>query len=208
MLAIVDYKAGNLTSVALALHEIGQQCAVTDDKDTILAAERIIFPGVGSAGTAMRQLKALGLDSVMREAFNRGTPIMGLCLGTQIILGYSEEQDAACLDLIAGRTVRFPADMQEPDGRRLKIPHMGWNKIAVRKAHPVLAGVDPLDEFYFVHSYYPRPADPGMVLATCEYGVEFPAAVGVKNLFAVQFHPEKSSRVGLKLLANFCEWRP
>lgn len=206
MLAIVDYKAGNLTSVALALHEIGQQCVITDDKDTILTAERIIFPGVGSAGTAMQKLVDLGLDGVMRTAFAKGTPIMGLCLGTQIILSYSEEQSADCLDFIAGRTVRFPADMQGPDGRRLKIPQMGWNRIAVRKEHPVLAGVDHLDEFYFVHSYYPQPADPAMVLATCEYGIEFPAAVGIKNLFAVQFHPEKSGRAGLRMLRNFCDW--
>lgn len=208
MLVIVDYKAGNLTSVALALREVGRECLITDDKKEILAAERIIFPGVGSAGTAMGQLKDLGLDTVMREAFAKGTPIMGLCLGTQIILGYSEEQDAACLNLIEGRTVRFPADMYGPDGRRLKIPQMGWNKISLCKAHPVLADVDPLDEFYFVHSYYPQPADSAMVLATCEYGIEFPAAVGVKNLFAVQFHPEKSGRAGLRMLRNFCDWRP
>lgn len=208
MLVIVDYKAGNLTSVALALQEIGQECLISDDKKAILAAERIIFPGVGSAGTAMSQLKDLGLDIVMREAFAKGTPIMGLCLGTQIILGYSEEQETACLDLIEGRTVRFSADMYGSDGCRLKIPQMGWNKISLCKPHPVLADVDPLDEFYFVHSYYPQPADSAMVLATCEYGIEFPAAVGVKNLFAVQFHPEKSGRAGLRLLRNFCDWRP
>lgn len=204
----MDYKAGNLTSVALAMEAIGQECRVTDNKDEILTAERIIFPGVGSAGTAMRQLKALGLDDVMRKAFAQGTPIMGICLGTQIILGYSEEQNTQCLGLLAGRTVRFPGNMQGPDGRRLKIPHMGWNKIAIKQAHPVLAGVDPADEFYFVHSYYPRPQDDGMVLATGDYGVEFPAAVGFKNLFAVQFHPEKSGCAGLNMLRNFCQWRP
>lgn len=208
MLAIVDYKAGNLTSVALAMQEIGQECCVTDNKDVILKAERIIFPGVGSAGTAMAQLKALGLDSVMREAFAQGTPIMGICLGTQIILSFSEEQDAECLGLVDGSTVRFPNEMPGPDGRRLKIPHMGWNKITVKVQHPVLADVDPGDEFYFVHSYYPQPKDTGMVLAVSEYGLEFPAAVGVKNLFAVQFHPEKSGRAGLKMLSNFCSWRP
>lgn len=208
MLAIVDYKAGNLTSVALALQEIGQECRITDDKDEILTAERIIFPGVGSAGTAMSQLKALGLDAVMRAAFDKGTPIMGLCLGTQIILGYSEEQNVDCLNLIEGRTTRFPANMHIPGGRRLKVPQMGWNKIAVCRTHPVLADVTPLDEFYFVHSYYPQPDDPAMILAMCEYGIEFPAAVGVKNLFAVQFHPEKSGRAGLRMLRNFCDWRP
>lgn len=208
MLAIVDYKAGNLTSVALALHEIGRQAVITDDKNTILAAERIIFPGVGSAGTAIRQLRALGLDGVMREAFAKGTPIMGICLGTQIILDSSEEQDAVCLGLIEGRTLRFPAEMPGPDGRKLKIPHMGWNKIVVQQAHPVLKDVDSADEFYFVHSYYPQPSDQAMVLAVSDYGVAFPAAIGIKNLVATQFHPEKSGRVGLKLLSNFCEWRP
>lgn len=208
MLAIVDYKAGNLTSVALAMAEIGQDCRITCDKDEILAAERIIFPGVGSAGTAMEQLKALGLDDVMRRVFAQGTPIMGICLGTQIILSASEEQDAQCLGLIEGRTVRFPAHMQDADGRRLKIPHMGWNKISVTQPHPVLANVDPADEFYFVHSYYPQPLNSAMVLATGDYGVSFPAAIGVNNLFATQFHPEKSGRAGLQMLQNFCNWQP
>lgn len=208
MLAIVDYKAGNLTSVALAMRAIGQECRITDNKNEILAAQRIIFPGVGSAGTAMAQLKALGLDVVMHEAFAKGTPIMGICLGTQIILGSSEEQNAACLGLMEGRTVRFPGNMTGPEGRRLKIPHMGWNRISVKKAHPVLAGIDPYDEFYFVHSYYPKPQNASMVLAVSDYGMEFPAAVGINNLFAVQFHPEKSGRAGLNMLRNFCNWRP
>lgn len=206
MLAVVDYKAGNLTSVALALAAIGQECLITDDKDVIIRAERIIFPGVGSAGMAMTQLKALGLDDAMRRAFAAGTPIMGICLGTQIILSHSEEQDTVCLGLVDGRTVRFAGDMPDGESHKLKIPQMGWNKLRVLQAHPVLKDVDPLDEFYFIHSYYPQPTDPAMVLATSDYGVEFPAAIGWRNLFATQFHPEKSGRTGLQMLRNFFEW--
>lgn len=208
MLAVVDYKAGNLTSVALAMAEIGRECVVTDDPKTVLKAERVLFPGVGAAGTAMGNLKALGLDTAIRAAFAAGTPIMGICLGTQIILSFSEEQNTACLGLVPGKTLRFNAALTDAHGRKLKIPHMGWNQLTITRPHYILKDVDPLDEFYFVHSYYPQPDNADMVLATSDYGIGFPAAIGVKNLFATQFHPEKSGRAGLALLNNFCKWIP
>lgn len=208
MLAIVDYKAGNLTSVALAMAEIGQECVITDDPKAVLKAERVLFPGVGAAGTAMNNLKTLRLDTAMREVFAAGTPVMGICLGTQIILSFSEEQNTACLGLVPGKTLRFATDMTGADGHKLKIPHMGWNQLKITQPHFILKDVDVRDEFYFVHSYYPQPDNAAMVLATSDYGIEFPAAIGLKNLFATQFHPEKSGRVGLTLLNNFCKWTP
>jgi glutamine amidotransferase len=149
----------------------------------------------------MDTLKERQLDVALREAFELGTPILGICLGAQIVLSHSEEGDTPCLDLISGDCPRF-----RPTDRSLKIPHMGWNEIVVTQPHPVLEGVIEGDEFYFVHSYYPLPSDGSHIFASCEYGVDFPAAVGYRNLFATQFHPEKSGRIGLALLRNFCVW--
>ncbi len=201
MICIVDYNAGNLTSVKRALDHLGRPSAITPDPADVAGAERIIFPGVGRAGTAMAIIADRGLDAALREAFGKGTPILGICLGTQIILSRSAEDDADCLGLIAGECPRFA-----PDDPALKVPHMGWNAVRTTAAHPVLAGIADGDEFYFVHSYYPLPADEGNVLAVCEYGIEFPAAIGTANLVATQFHPEKSGRLGLELLENFCRW--
>ncbi len=203
MITIVDYKAGNLTSVRRALEAQGLPCRISADPETVRKAKRIIFPGVGAAGAAMAVLKERGLDSALKEAFQLGTPILGICIGCQIILSHSQEGDTPGLDLIPGECVRFR-------GREagLKVPHMGWNAVAVVRPHPVLAHLRPGDEFYFVHSFYPKPADPACVYAACEYGGTFPAAVGRDNLFAVQFHTEKSGPVGLRLLNNFAEWSP
>jgi glutamine amidotransferase len=149
----------------------------------------------------MATLRDRKLDVALREAFRLGTPILGICLGAQVVLSHSEEGDTPCLDLIPGSCPRFHFT-----DRSLKVPHMGWNEIAVTRPHPVLRDVKPGDEFYFVHSYYPLPHDPAHVLASCEYGVTFPAAIGYLNLFATQFHPEKSGRIGLDLVRNFCKW--
>ncbi len=203
MITIVDYQAGNLTSVRRALAALGISSQITADPELIRRAGRIIFPGVGAAGAAMAVLRARGLDEALTEAFRAGTPILGICLGCQVILTHSEEDDADCLNLIPGQTARFR--LADP---ALKIPHMGWNEVAVTRPHPLLAHLQPGDRFYFVHSYYPWPEHPNDVFAVCEYGITFPAAIGRDNLFAVQFHAEKSGPLGLQLLKNFAEWGP
>jgi glutamine amidotransferase len=202
MITIVDYKAGNLTSVKRALGALGFESRITSDPGQVRRAERIVFPGVGHAGTAMSVLKERGLDEALVEAVRGGTPTLGICVGCQIILTHCEEGDTPGLDLIPGECVRFRLD-----GTGLKVPHMGWNAVEVVRPHPLLAGMRPGDEFYFVHSYYPRPADASDVYAVCDYGGPFPAAVGRDNLFAVQFHTEKSGPVGLRLLQNFACWQ-
>ncbi len=214
MITLVDYKAGNLTSVRRALTHLGIPCQITADPDIVRRADKIIFPGVGAAGAAMSVLRERGLDSALKESFAQGTPILGICIGCQIILEHSEEDGAACLGLLAGRTVKFRQDLPSPlaplpmgEGpgvrERLKIPHMGWNAVTVTQPHPLLSHLHPGDEFYFVHSFYPQPTDPSQIYATCDYGGEFPVAIGRDNLFAVQFHTEKSGAVGLRVLENF-----
>jgi glutamine amidotransferase len=201
MITIVDYKAGNLTSVKRALDVLGIPNQISSDPQVVRKAKRIIFPGVGHAGAAMSVLKERGLDSALIEAVRSGTPTLGICIGCQIILSHSEEGDTPGLDLLSGECVRFR--IQEA---ALKIPHMGWNAVTVTQTHPILAHLRPGDEFYFVHSYYPRPTDPATIYATSEYGGSFPVAIGKDNLFAVQFHAEKSGALGLQLLKNFAEW--
>lgn len=201
MIFIIDYKAGNLTSVKRALDYLEIPNRFVDTGAGLRDAERIIFPGVGHAATAMAVLKERGFDVALREAFARGTPIMGICLGSQIVMSHSDEGDTPCLDLIAGNCPRF-----ELEDKSLKIPHMGWNAVTAMQPHPILQGLEPGDEFYFVHSYYPQPSDAANVYATCEYGITVPAAIGYKNLFATQFHPEKSGRIGLNMLRNFAQW--
>lgn len=201
MITIVDYKAGNLTSVKRGLEYLGLKNQISADPEIIRQAERVIFPGVGQAGAAMSALKEHGLDSALKAAFQRGTPILGICIGCQIILTHSQEADTPCLDLLPGACVRF--QLSDP---ALKIPHMGWNAVRVTQPHPILGHLRPGDEFYFVHSYYPLPDDPARIYATCDYGGSFPVAIGVDNLFAVQFHAEKSGPLGLKVLENFANW--
>jgi glutamine amidotransferase len=206
----VDYKAGNLTSVQRALNHLGIPSRITADPEQVRRSDKIIFPGVGAAGAAMDVLRERGLDSALKESFAKGTPILGICIGCQIILDSSEEDDANCLGLLPGKTVRF----RQPVGAEqcsaptpIKIPHMGWNAVSVTQPHPLLAHLRPGDEFYFVHSFYPRPADPTQIYAISDYGGEFPVAIGRDNLFAMQFHTEKSGAVGLRVLENFANWR-
>ncbi len=208
MIAIIDYDAGNLTSVARAITYLGYDNGVTRDVQQILAAERIIFPGVGAAGSAMASLKQLEIDAALREAFQRGTPILGICLGTQIILEYSEENQTPCVGLVPGAVRAFSPDIRDANGARLKIPQMGWNRISPQQEHPVLAGVKTSDEFYFVHGYYPDPSRPEHIVAKTAYGIDFASVIGYRNLIATQFHPEKSGRPGLAILDNFCHWTP
>jgi glutamine amidotransferase len=207
-IAIIDYNAGNLTSVARAVAHLGHPCRVTHDVGEIRSAPRIIFPGVGAAGAAMSSLKRAGLDAVIRERFEAGIPVLGICLGTQVIMGASEENDTPCLGIVAGSVRSFPPGLRDADGRALKVPHMGWNRLRVRRPHPLLAGIGPEDEFYFVHGYFPTPEDAEVVVATTDYGLEFASVLGYRNLAATQFHLEKSGRPGLRMLDNFCNWNP
>ncbi len=201
MITIIDYNAGNIRSVLRACAEVGAKAAITSDPGIVAKAEKIIFPGVGAAPSAMAYLKKTGLDKALTKAFRSGVPILGICLGAQIVLDSSEEGDQKCLGLIPGKTVRFRLK-----DKALKIPHMGWNEVKVVKPHPLLDGIKAGDEFYFVHSYYPQPADQNNVYAVADYGGDFCCALGYKNLFAVQFHAEKSGRLGLEMLARFARW--
>jgi glutamine amidotransferase len=201
MVTIVDYNAGNLRSVQRACAAVGIRSELTQDPGVVARADQIIFPGVGAARSAMETLRRCGLDDAIRAAYARGTPILGICLGTQIVLERSEEGDVATLGLLAGATVRFR--LTNP---RLKVPHMGWNEVRLVKPHPLLAGIEPGDEFYFVHSYYPDPTNPECVYATADYDGPFCCALGQHNLFATQFHPEKSGSLGLALLERFARW--
>lgn len=207
MFAIVDYRAGNLASVARAVDYLGFRCKITDNVRDIMSSNGIIFPGVGAAGKAMDIMRNLGLDDILREAYLKGMPILGICLGTQIVFEHSEEDGAQCLGLLPGLVRRFP-DILIEDGCRLKVPHMGWNRVDWVAEHPVFSGLMPEWEYYFVHSYYPEPRVQGLTAGVTGYGITFTSAVASENLVAVQFHLEKSGRPGLQILANFCKWRP
>ncbi len=210
MIAIIDYKAGNLTSVARAISHLGYPVEVTHDIDRIRSAERVIFPGVGAAGSAMNNLQELGLDKIIQEVYDAKKPVLGICLGTQIIFKESEEDNGtSCLGIVPGRVKKFPEPLME-DNKKLKIPHMGWNRVEFQGDHPVFADLDPEFEYYFVHAYYPEVEESAqdIIAGTTLYGFRFTSAVAMNNLVAVQFHPEKSGKGGLKILDNFCQWRP
>jgi glutamine amidotransferase len=201
MTVIVDYDAGNLASVLRACKEVGLAARISAAPADIRAAERVIFPGVGAAGSAMRSLTANGMDRALIDVFRAGTPMLGICLGLQISLEHSEESDTATLGIVPGEVRRFRLD--DP---ALKVPHMGWNAVRVVRPHPVLAGIEEGDEFYFVHAYRPLPARADDVLAESVYEGPFCCALGCGNYVATQFHPEKSGRAGLRLLERFAAW--
>ena len=201
MLVIVDYKAGNLRSVQRACSEVGIKAVISGDPEVVRVAGKVIFPGVGAAGPAMKSLSEEGIDEAIKEVFLKGTPILGICLGLQVSLDFSEENKTKTLGLVAGRVKKFRFDQKE-----LKIPHMGWNSIRLIKSHPVLNQIEPDDEFYFVHSYYSLPENEESVFALTEYEHEFASVIAKDNFVATQFHPEKSGRVGLRVLNNFSVW--
>jgi glutamine amidotransferase len=208
MIAIVDYRAGNLTSVQRALDALGFASRITADPKEVQNAQRIVFPGVGAAGEAMRNLRELGLDTVIKEQVSQGKPFLGICLGYQVLFEHSDENDVDCLGILRGNVVRFADGMRdEGSAIPLKIPEMGWNEVCFRGTHPVWHDIPAGSEFYLVHSYYPVP-DQQVVGATAEYGIEYACGVASGSLVAFQFHPEKSGRPGLRLLKNFCEWQP
>ncbi len=204
MIGIVDYGAGNLTSVANALNHLNIKNCISADPLALASCERIIFPGVGAAGASMRELESRGLDVFLRESFKSGKPILGICVGCQIVLSYSEEDGGvSCLDLLEGKTVRFK------DETHLKIPHMGWNQVVHDESHPVLKGIPSGTEFYFVHSFHPAEIPVANQVAQTTYGNQkFVSIHGQKNLIATQFHTEKSGEPGLQLLKNFSQWMP
>lgn len=204
MIAILDYEAGNLTSVELAVRHVGGECAVTQDPAMVETAERIIFPGVGSAKACMANLKRLGLDAALRKAVAAGTPTLAICIGQQLLFDHSDEDGGVdCLGILSGEVKRFVFD----EKKHVKIPHMGWNEVIVKKPHPLLEGLPEKAECYFVHSYRVEPNCPGEIFCETNYeGDVFASAVGEGNLFATQFHPEKSGKVGLGLLRNFLAW--
>ena len=199
---IVDYHAGNLTSVRLAVQKMGRKAQVTEKPEQVRVAPRLIFPGVGAAPAAMQQLQELGLDEALREYCATGRPLLGICLGAQIILEHSAEGDVPCLGLVPGRVEK----LEVPEGA--KVPHMGWNAVRQARPHPIWGGIEDDSQFYFVHSYKPCPSDEAAAVGLTDYHGEFVSALSQENLVACQFHPERSGRIGLKLLANFLEWNP
>jgi len=208
--AVIDYGMGNLHSIAKALQHVGDDCRVqvTADPEAIRTADRVVFPGVGAIADCMAALTQLGLVAVIREVA-RDRPLLGICLGLQALLEESEEGGRVrCLGVLPGRVVRFPAALHDERGRRLKIPHIGWNQVYPTRSHPVWEGIDEGTRFYFVHSYYAVPAREQDVAAICYYPDPFACALARDNVFAVQFHPEKSQWAGLRLLQNFLRWTP
>jgi imidazole glycerol-phosphate synthase subunit HisH len=201
-IAVVDYGMGNLRSVAKALEHVAPQAEVrvTADPKEILACERVVVPGQGAMPDCMRQLSASGAREAAVAAA-REKPFLGICIGLQMLFERGEEGNTPGLGLLAGSVPRFT-------DRGLKIPHMGWNEVMQARPHPLWEGIPSGSRFYFVHSYYPAPANAALTAATCVYGAPFTCAVARDNIFAVQFHPEKSQSTGLQLLSNFVRWRP
>ena len=198
MTAIIDYDAGNLKSVEKALQALGEETVITRDREEILAADRVILPGVGAFGDAMEKLHQYGLVEIIRQVVQKGTPFLGICLGLQLLFEESEEsQGVPGLGILKGKIRRIP------NTPGLKIPHMGWNSLTLRPETRLFSGLGEEPYVYFVHSYYLEAADPEIVAASADYGVVIHAAVETDNVFACQFHPEKSSDTGLQILKNF-----
>ena len=207
-IAVIDYGMGNLRSVSKAFEHVAPAASVvvTSDPAVILGAGRVVFPGVGAMGDCMRELAQRGLTDVVKQAAD-SKPFLGICLGMQMLFEHSEEGDVAGLGILPGRVLRFPAEaMHDPAGNRLKVPHMGWNEVHQAVPHPLWNGITDSARFYFVHSYYVEAGNPDLVSAFTMYPFPFTSAVSANNIFAVQFHPEKSQAAGLDLLGNFVTW--
>ncbi|MDO6461007.1 imidazole glycerol phosphate synthase subunit HisH [Granulosicoccaceae sp. 1_MG-2023] len=210
-IAIIDYGMGNLRSVSKALEHVvpdNTEVLVTSDREKIADSDRILCPGQGAARDCMRQLHETGMDQAVRDAVAGGRPFMGICMGLQVLLTRSEENDGTdCLGIVDGQVRRFADGLTDADsGARLKIPHMGWSRVEQESAHPMWQGIESGARFYFCHSYFVVPDDDGITTGRCVYGHPFTAVIARGNVFACQFHPEKSSRDGLQLLQNFSRW--
>lgn len=204
-IAIVDYGAGNIRSVAKALERSGLRPDVTQDPVGLIAADGIVLPGAGAFRDAMVRLRDSGLEDAIREVLQRGRPYLGLCLGLQVLFDESDEHGKTPgFGALSGRVERFPD--RDSDGDRLRVPQIGWNEVCFEGAHPMLAGIPKRDYFYFVHSYRSVPRDPQQIVGTSDYGGPFAAAVAAEGIFAVQFHPEKSQAAGKRLLDAFRAW--
>ncbi len=206
--AVIDYGMGNLRSVSKALETVSgpsAQVFISSKSEAILSASHVLFPGVGAIRDCIDELKRLGLDEVVQEAA-RNKPFMGICLGMQAMLSHSEENNGIdALGIIPGEVKAFDKPQSEA-GEKLKVPHMGWNQVHQTCDHPLWNKIEQDERFYFVHGYFVSPADPAVVAATTHYGAEFASAIYRDNVFATQFHPEKSQRAGLQLLENFVNW--
>ena len=203
MIAIIDYEMGNLRSVQKGFEKVGHNAIVTSDPTTIMDASHVVLPGVGAFPDCMRNLEEKGLLDIVPKVINSGRPFLGICLGLQLLFTESEEFGIhQGLDVIKGRVVKF-SELRTPNSERLKVPHMGWNTVSIKKRPLALEGIGDDSYFYFVHSYYVEPEDKSVVATTTNYGVEFVSSVWKDNLFASQFHPEKSQEKGLRILKNF-----
>ena len=200
-IAIIDYKAGNLRSVQKALEECGATARITANAEDISAADGVVFPGQGACDASMLSIRERGLFEIIRHSIDSGKPFLGVCLGLQLLLESSEEGEEPCLAILKGSTKRLPPEKTDQVG--LKIPHMGWNSVSLSIQHPVFEGIPNDSYFYFVHSYYADPEDKDIVAGVTNYGIDFCSAVAWDNVAAVQFHPEKSGAVGLRLYRNF-----
>ena len=206
MIGIIDYNAGNITSVERALKSLGIEYIRSKNPSDLKNCEKLLFPGVGDAAYAMNQLKETGFDDFIRQWAVAGKPLFGICLGSQIIFEHSEEGDVDCLGLIKGNIKHFHTIKPELKNDDLKVPHMGWNNLNRKNgSSPLLEGVSESSDFYFVHSFVICPEDDSVIKATADYGIPVPALIQQGNIFASQFHPEKSGEAGLKMLKNFCE---
>ena len=207
--AVIDYGMGNLHSVASALELVGaERVLVTHDADQFRLADRVVFPGVGAIRDCMGEIRRLKCDELLEQALTeQHVPVLAICVGLQALMTRSQENDGVdCLGIIPGEVRYFGNPLTDADGRRLKVPHMGWNQVKQHVEHPLWRGIDDGSRFYFVHSYYVHADDRNLVAGSVQYGVNADAALARDNLFAVQFHPEKSAAAGLQLLRNFLEW--
>ena len=207
--AVIDYGMGNLHSVASALEHAGaSRVVVSHDPDIIAQADRVVFTGVGAIQDCMAEINRLGCDHLLKAVLaSANQPVLAICVGMQALLDHSEENGGVdTLGIIPGRVNYFGKGLQDGQGQRLKVPHMGWNEVVQTKPHPLWAGIADGSRFYFVHSYWVEPSDPSLMVGSFDYGVTGCAALAKENLFAVQFHPEKSHVAGLKLLSNFLTW--
>ena len=205
MIGIIDYNAGNITSVERALKKLGIEYIRSKKPADLANCQKLLFPGVGDAAYAMKQLKETGFDTFIKESAKKGIPLFGICLGSQIIFEKSEEGNVDCLGLIKGSIKHFYTINKDLKKEDLKVPHMGWNNLKRKNgSSPLLEGIPESSDFYFVHSYVICPSDEKVIKATADYGIEVPSLIQKDNIFASQFHPEKSGEVGLKMLENFC----